>query len=83
MTACLLCSAFYRFGPFVPVDFERGNLLDCMLLCGHHGIRRVPVVKTPGGDIANIITQSALVQTLEANLNRFKVVKLQSLLFML
>eukprot|EP00048_Salpingoeca_helianthica_P023394 m.24082 g.24082 ORF g.24082 m.24082 type:complete len:463 (+) comp8614_c0_seq1:138-1526(+) len=65
---------FARFGPFVPIDFTRGNLLDAMLLCGQHGIRRVPVVKTPGGDIVNIITQSALVQTLSANLDRFKTV---------
>ncbi|EGD80962.1 hsp16-like protein, variant [Salpingoeca rosetta] len=71
--------SFFRFGPFVPVDLERGNLLDCMLLCGHHGIRRVPVVKTPGGDIVNVITQSALVQTLEANLNRFKDVGTKTL----
>eukprot|EP00045_Choanoeca_perplexa_P006181 m.52412 g.52412 ORF g.52412 m.52412 type:complete len:467 (+) comp13501_c0_seq1:65-1465(+) len=62
---------FARFGPFVPVDFENGNLLDCMLLGGHHGIRRVPVVQVPGGDLVNIITQSALVQTLSANLPRF------------
>eukprot|EP00730_Choanoeca_flexa_P008616 TRINITY_DN12511_c1_g2_i3.p2 TRINITY_DN12511_c1_g2~~TRINITY_DN12511_c1_g2_i3.p2 ORF type:complete len:380 (+),score=72.08 TRINITY_DN12511_c1_g2_i3:2682-3821(+) len=27
---------FARFGPFIPVDFEKGNLLDCMLLAGHH-----------------------------------------------
>lgn len=65
---------FARFGPFVPIDYSRGNLLDAMLLCGQHGIRRVPVVKTPGGDIVNIITQSALVQTLSANLDRFKTV---------
>ncbi len=42
-----------------------------MLLCGNHAIRRAPVVKTPGGDIVNIITQSALMQTLSANLERF------------
>ena len=63
-----------RFGPFVPIDHDRGNLLDAMLLCGNHAIRRVPVVKTPGGDITNIITQSALVQTLAANLERFATV---------
>lgn len=58
----------------MPVDSDKGTLLDCMLLCGQHAFRRVPVVKTPGGDIVNIITQSALVQTLGANLERFKSV---------
>eukprot|EP00055_Hartaetosiga_balthica_P005373 m.15649 g.15649 ORF g.15649 m.15649 type:complete len:462 (+) comp4506_c0_seq1:36-1421(+) len=72
--------SFVRFGPFIPVDLDRGNLLDCMLLCGHHGFRRVPIVKTPGGDIVNIITQSALVQTLSANLKRFKGVASKTLL---
>lgn len=61
-------------GPFVPVDYDKGTLLDCMLLCGQHGFRRLPVVKTPGGDVVNIVTQSALVQTLGANLERFKAV---------
>lgn len=65
---------FLSPGPFVPVDNDKGTLLDCMLLCGQHAFRRVPVVKTPGGDIVNIITQSALVQTLGANLERFKSV---------
>lgn len=63
-----------RFGPFIPVEFDRGNLLDCMLLCGQHHQRRVAVVKSPGGDLVNIITQSALVQTLHANLERFSAV---------
>jgi len=67
-------SRFSKFGPFVPIDFERGNLLDALLLCGQHAIRRVPVVQSPGGDIVNIITQSALVQTLSANLERFSSV---------
>jgi HSP20 family molecular chaperone IbpA/CBS domain-containing protein len=63
-----------RFGQFVPVEHDTGSLLDCMLLCGLHAIRRVPVVKTPGGDLTNIVTQSALVQTLAANLKRFEAV---------
>jgi len=63
--------SYSRFGPFIPVDMDAGNLLDCMLLAGHHGVRRIPVVKTPGGGLTNIITQSALVQTLSANLSRF------------
>jgi len=62
------------FGPFIPVDKDRDTLLDCMLLCGQHGLHRVPVVKTPGGDVENIITQSALVQTLAANMSRFQSV---------
>lgn len=33
----------------------------------------MPVVQVPGGDLVNIITQSALVQTLSANLPRFSV----------
>ena len=52
------------FGPFVPIDHDRGNLLDAMLLCGNHALRRVPVVKTPGGDMTNIITLHQLYQTL-------------------
>eukprot|EP00049_Salpingoeca_infusionum_P000770 m.42280 g.42280 ORF g.42280 m.42280 type:complete len:463 (+) comp10669_c0_seq3:338-1726(+) len=71
--------SFARFGPFVPVDKDAGTLLDCMLLCGHHAIRRVPVVTTPAGDLANIITQSALVQTLHANLSRFQNVASKTL----
>lgn len=63
----------------IPVDLERGSLLSVMLLCGNHGLRRVPVVQSPGGDIVNIITQSALVQTLHANLDRFKSVSGQTL----
>ena len=45
-----------------------------MICCGVvlQGIRRIPVVKSPGGDLVNIITQSALVQTLSANLSRFE-----------
>lgn len=66
-------------GPFVPVEYDRGTLLDCMLLCGQHAIRRVPIVKTPGGDLANIITQSALIQTLAANLDRFQSVARKTL----
>jgi len=27
-------AAFAKFGPFVPVELDRGNLLDAMLLCG-------------------------------------------------
>lgn len=62
----------------MPVDHDRGNLLDAMLLCGQHYLHRVPVVKSPG-DITNIITQSALVQTLAANLERFESVGKRSL----
>jgi len=69
-----------RFSQFIPVEHEKGNLLDAMLLCGQHGIRRVPVVKTPGGDLTNIVTQSALVQTLAANLDRFQKVGKKTLL---
>jgi len=58
-----------RFAPFVPVELDTGSLLDPMLLCGLHAIRRVPVVKS-AGDIHNIVTQSALVQTLSANLDQ-------------
>jgi CBS domain-containing protein len=71
---------FTRFGPFIPVEYDRGNLLDCMLLGGQHGIRRIPIVKSPGGDLVNIITQSALVQTLSANLSRFGSVADKTLL---
>ena len=78
--SCFLPSAeFSRIGAFVPVDVDSGTLLGAMLLCGNHAIRRVPVVKT-GGDIVNIITQSALVQTLSANLPRFQAVGRQTLL---
>lgn len=66
-------------GPFVPVEVDRGTLLEVMLLCGQHNLRRVPVVKSPGGDVVNIITQSALVQTLGANLDRFKSVTRKTL----
>lgn len=70
---------FPRFGPFIPIDVDRGNLLDAMLLCGNHNIRRVMVVKSPGGGLLNIITQSALVQTLHANLERFSNVASKTL----
>eukprot|EP00051_Salpingoeca_urceolata_P026089 m.476029 g.476029 ORF g.476029 m.476029 type:complete len:392 (-) comp20409_c0_seq1:653-1828(-) len=63
-----------KLDPFVPVDQDSGTLLDPMLLCGIHGVRRVPVVKTPGGDMVNIITQSALIQTVSENLDRFVAV---------
>jgi len=55
--------------PFVPLDDDKNNLLDAMLLCGEHTLRRVPVVHGPSGDLINIITQSALVQTLCTNLD--------------
>lgn len=63
----------------MPIDNGNGTLLDGMLLCGNHALRRVPVVTTPAGDIVNIITQSALVQTLSANLERFRSVGHQTL----
>lgn len=69
----LTIAAQARMGAFVPLDEKTGSLLDAMFLCGNHAMRRVPIVQK-GGDIVNIVTQSALVQTLFANLDRFATV---------
>ena len=42
-----------------------------MLLMSKHGLHRIPVVQSPGGDIVNIITQSAVVEQLAKNLGEF------------
>ncbi len=67
----LTCTEKIELLPFVPVEYDKGNLLDAMLLCGNHAIRRVPVVQTPSGDITNIITQSALIQSINDNMPRY------------
>jgi hypothetical protein len=48
-----------QYGPFVPLPTS-ATLLDAMLLLSRH-LHRVPVVES-GGDISNLITQSALLK---------------------
>eukprot|EP00054_Salpingoeca_dolichothecata_P003653 m.27923 g.27923 ORF g.27923 m.27923 type:complete len:333 (-) comp14034_c0_seq1:49-1047(-) len=64
-------SGLSRFGPFVAVD-DSSNLLDILLLLGRYGLRRIPVVKI-GGDLENIITQSAVVAALARSTDEFEM----------
>lgn len=52
----------FKFGPFVPLD-ESATLLDAILILGKHGLHRLCVVQL-GGDIVNVITQSAMLKAL-------------------
>ena len=53
----------FKYGPFVPLLEDSSTLLDAVLILGKHGLHRLCVVQ-PGGDITNIITQSALIKAL-------------------
>jgi CBS-domain-containing membrane protein len=51
-------------GPFLAVEEGRSNFLDVLLLLSKHGAHRVMVTRK-GGDIVNIITQSAVLKYLD------------------
>jgi CBS domain-containing protein len=53
-----------RFNPFIPLDPKNNTMLDVMLLLGKYAQHRAFVVET-GGDITNIVTQSAVVKFLK------------------
>ncbi len=63
----------FKFGPFVPLDYDTATLLDAVLILGKHGLHRVCVVKA-GGDIVNIVTQSAVIGALTLALPKLKSV---------
>lgn len=48
----------------MPVDARLNSALDVMVLLGKYGLHRVCEVQSPGGNIKNIITQSAVVSLL-------------------
>ena len=50
-----------KVGRFIPIDPTENTLLDVMLILGKYGAHRVWVVQSPGGDITNVISQSAVV----------------------
>eukprot|EP00053_Salpingoeca_punica_P007912 m.71857 g.71857 ORF g.71857 m.71857 type:complete len:331 (-) comp14383_c0_seq1:366-1358(-) len=56
----------WQAGPFLAVDEEQSTLLDVLLLLTKHNAHRVMVIRT-GGDIVNVITQSAVLAYLNAN----------------
>lgn len=53
-----------RWSKFVPLDSKNSNFLDVLLLLGKYGQHRVCVVDSPGGDLKNMITQSAVLAEL-------------------
>ena len=57
----------FKYGPFVPLLEDSSTLLDAVLILAKHGLHRVCVVSS-GGDITNVITQSALLAALAAEL---------------
>jgi CBS domain-containing protein len=58
-----------RFNPFIPLSTTNNTMLDVMLLLGKYAQHRAYVVE-PGGDVVNVITQSALVKFLHSNMDK-------------
>ncbi|XP_051144412.1 SNF1-related protein kinase regulatory subunit gamma-1-like [Andrographis paniculata] len=55
----------YRWAPFVPVGPD-SSMLSVMLLLSKYRLRNVPMIETGKASIKNFITQSAVVQGLQA-----------------
>lgn len=59
--------------PFMPIE-QDSNLLDAIVLLGSIGLKRLPVISGPGGDIVNILTQSSIVHLLAERCEELTVV---------
>lgn len=53
-----------RWTKFIPLDSKTSTTLDALLLLGKYGQHRVCIVDSPGGDLVNMITQSAMLEQL-------------------
>eukprot|EP00301_Raphidiophrys_heterophryoidea_P026730 c9294_g1_i1.p1 GENE.c9294_g1_i1~~c9294_g1_i1.p1 ORF type:complete len:378 (+),score=99.58 c9294_g1_i1:55-1134(+) len=52
-----------KFGPLMPLE-SNATLLEAMVVMGKFHVHRIPVVDFESGDIANFLTQSAVVEAI-------------------